>query len=165
MSCMEHNHNTSYLINFENVARQNCKAHATVFNSDFLKATVMCLGPCEDMGVEVHQNQDQLVTVVCGTATIKLGCRETSMNCTRKVSAGESLFIPAGMWHTIRNCGNGNLKMYSVYSQENLVNANARNYNSCQKEYGMREYEESVFDILRINGEDETCGCNKNSGC
>lgn len=120
MSCSNNykNSNMSYISNLGNMARRNRKSHSVLFSGDFLKVTVMSVDRGCELGEEVHENQDQLITVAYGAAVVSTGCTRCKMNEIRRINAGDSVFIPAGTWHNVRNITNGPLKLYSVYSVE-----------------------------------------------
>lgn len=107
--------NSSYFTNLASAARQNSKERYTVVKGDYMKVNVMSIALCGEIGAEVHEDEDQLITVVCGTATVKFGRTNCTADCVRQLNAGESVFIPAGTWHNVCNAGSGLLKVISVY--------------------------------------------------
>lgn len=107
--------NSSYFTNLASAARQNSKERYTVVKGDYMKVNVMSIALCGEIGAEVHEDEDQLITVVCGTATAKFGRTNCTADCVRQLNAGESVFIPAGTWHNVCNTGSGLLKVISVY--------------------------------------------------
>lgn len=129
---------SSYFTNLGSAARQNRKERTTVVEGDFMRVNVMCISMGDEIGLEVHETEDQLITVVSGTATVKLGKNRCKTDCTRRLTAGESVFIPAGIWHNICNTGTCQLKLISAYARE--------------KE-------------LFTQTQDGACGCQINSGC
>lgn len=163
MSC-NCNHNSSYATNLASAARQNHKERNTVVQGDFMKVNVMCIPMCSDVGVEAHEGEDQLVTVVCGSATVKLGSTRGSSDCEKHLSAGDSVFIPAGTWHNVCNTGSGQLKLISVY-------ASASESEGCGCEQTTSTGRNNVFNASNYNWQndeqtrDNDCGCAINSGC
>lgn len=155
MSC-NCNENSSYFTNLASAARQNHKEKYTVVQGDYLKVNVMCIPMCGEIGMEVHEKEDQLITVVYGNATVKFGNTRCNADCHRRLNAGDSVFIPAGTWHNVCNTGNSQLKLISVYGygnengvctdRSNVFNANHYNWNSTQTQ-------------------ENSCSCAINSGC
>ncbi len=180
MSCNK-NRNVSYITNLVSAARQNHKKRHTVVKGDNITINVMCIPMCGDVGVEVHRNEDQLVTVACGSATVKLGNTRCTADCVRRLCTGDSVFIPAGTWHNICNTGNGPLKLISVYAFSNDDDDD----NDCNKKEwcGCTLSTETagctkttadcgtVFNASNYNWQDneqtrdDDCGCAINSGC
>ena len=113
--CCKNKCNSSYFTNLASAARQNSKERYTVVKGDYMKVNVMSIAICGEIGAEVHEGEDQLITVVCGTATVKYGRTQCTADCVRQLNAGESVFIPAGTWHNVCNTGSGLLKLISTY--------------------------------------------------
>lgn len=117
--CCKNKCNSSYFTNLASAARQNSKERYTVVKGDYMKVNVMSIAICGEIGAEVHEGEDQLITVVCGTATVKYGRTQCTADCVRQLNAGESVFIPSGTWHNVCNTGSGLLKLISVYGYAN----------------------------------------------
>lgn len=165
MSCSNNcNNNTSNAINLGNLARQNNKAHETVLLGDFSKITLMSVDRRDELGAEVHKDEDQLITVAGGTAFVTMGRTCNTMNCTSRLNMGDSIFIPAGMWHNVRNVGNSALKLYSVYS---MCRSNEDNSNGCGCGATNFDGSQNTFaaNLQRWNNDDDDCGCGHDSGC
>lgn len=142
------NRNSSFVTNLVSAARQNHKDKCTIVEGDFIKVNVMCIPMCGDTGVEVHEDKDQLVTVACGSATVKLGDTRCTADCVRRLCTGDSVFIPAGIWHNICNTGNGPLKLISVYASSN-------DDDDCEKERNC----ECTLSAENSCGRNTTVGC------
>lgn len=117
MSCGCNNKKTSYIYNLRECALNNRKHKETLIAGDLMKISLMSVDCYGELGAEVHEDEDQLIVVACGSAIVKIGCACSSMQSCYKLCAGESVFIPAGMWHNVCNAGNGSLKLYSVYAK------------------------------------------------
>lgn len=78
--------------------------------------TVMCIGPGEDIGREVHRRHDQFLRVVEGHARVELGPNEGEVEQTQQIGPGWAVIVPAGVWHDVVNTGEGDLKLYPLYS-------------------------------------------------
>ena len=114
MSC-RHDHHSSYFTNLVSAARQNTKAKSKIVKGNYLKVNVLCVPMRGSLGVEVHEAEDQLITVVYGCAVVKLGNTRCEADCVRRLMPGDSVFIPAGVWHNVCNVGNSPLKLISAY--------------------------------------------------
>ena len=145
----------------------------------------MCLPMQGSIGAEVHETEDQIITIVYGCAVVKLGNTKCKADCVRRLMAGDSVFIPAGMWHNVCNVGNGPLKLISVYGYGNqdtdcgcaqaaVVSETQRNNCGCVQETKVcgssNNYDGMVFNAneYRWNtsqAQEEGCSCGINSGC
>ena len=76
----------------------------------------MRLGPGEDIGREAHDEHDQFLRVEQGQARVELGRTEDSIDETHEVTDDWAIIVPAGVWHNVVNTGDGDLKLYSLYS-------------------------------------------------
>lgn len=163
MSC-KCNNCSSYFTNLITAARQHRHGSHTVVQGDYLKVRVICVPMCGDIGVEVHENEDQLITVVCGTATVKLGRTRCEADCIRRLNAGDSVLIPAGIWHNVCNSGNGQLQLVSVYgyrSTNNDCGCSTNNGCACNANNDHGCNANNDCGCAANNG----CGCTANNGC
>ncbi|MDE5597738.1 MAG: cupin domain-containing protein [Lachnospiraceae bacterium] len=94
-----------YVINIEQTAIQNQNFRTTVWTGCHLQMTVMCIPPCGEIGLEVHPNTDQLISVEQGTAVVKFGECVNRPDFQQNISKGDAVFIPAGTWHNVVNIG------------------------------------------------------------
>lgn len=169
MSCncnSNSNRCASYFTNLATAARQNHKEKYTVVQGDYLKVNVICVPMCGEIGVEVHRDEDQLITVVCGTATVKLGNTRATADCIRRLNAGDSVLIPAGTWHNVCNTGGGQLKLISVYGY-----GNANGGCGCMQTTGAQSvncthaFKADNYDWNTTQTQDNGCSCAIDSGC
>jgi len=87
-----------------------------VFTGEHLQLTVMRLAPGEDIGREVHPDTDQFLRVEQGTGRLELSRSEDAVEETYDVEADWAMIVPAGLWHNVVNTGDGELKLYSIYT-------------------------------------------------
>jgi mannose-6-phosphate isomerase-like protein (cupin superfamily) len=93
----------------------NSTFRTVVFTAEHTQLTVMRLGPGEDIGLEVHENLDQFLRVESGRGRLQMGSSENDLE-ERDVEDDWAVIVPAGVWHNIVNTGEGELKLYSLYS-------------------------------------------------
>ena len=74
------------------------------------------VGPGEDIGREAHDHNDQFIRIEQGSARVELGAAEDRVDETYEVGDDWAAIIPAGVWHNVVNTGDGELKLYSLYS-------------------------------------------------
>ncbi|MDV3221624.1 cupin domain-containing protein [Intrasporangium sp.] len=70
---------------------------------------IMTIPPGGEIGEEVHEETDQLITIVSG-----VGETDASGQ-TNEVTRGDLVVIPAGAMHNVRNVGPNPLVLYTVY--------------------------------------------------
>jgi mannose-6-phosphate isomerase-like protein (cupin superfamily) len=87
-----------------------------VFTGEHLQLTVMRLAPGEDIGREVHPDTDQFIRVEQGSGRVELSRSEETVDETHDVEADWAAIIPAGLWHNVVNTGDGELRLYSIYT-------------------------------------------------
>ncbi len=87
----------------------------TIWTGEHLQMTIMSINVGDDIGLEVHNKNDQLLVIQKGQAKITMGQSQDSLD-EWNASAGEAIFVPAGVWHNIINSSQEVLKLYSVYA-------------------------------------------------
>jgi mannose-6-phosphate isomerase-like protein (cupin superfamily) len=97
----------------------------TLANTDFrrvlytgrhLQLTVMSLAPGESVGWEMHDHLDQFLRLEQGQGTLRLGRAGDTVDEAHPVADDWAIIIPAGTWHDVVNTGDGELKLYSLYT-------------------------------------------------
>jgi mannose-6-phosphate isomerase-like protein (cupin superfamily) len=87
-----------------------------LWTGEHSQLTVMSIAPGEDIGLEVHEDHDQFLRIESGQARVELGRSEDAMDETHDVGDDWAVIVPAGVWHNLVNTGDGELKLYSLYS-------------------------------------------------
>jgi mannose-6-phosphate isomerase-like protein (cupin superfamily) len=95
---------------------ENDTFRTVVFTGEHTQLTLMRLGPGEDIGLEAHPHLDQFIRVEQGQGRVELGESEDGVDETHDVGADWAVVVPAGIWHNLVNTGDGELKLYSLYS-------------------------------------------------
>lgn len=85
-----------YVINIEQTAMQNQNFRTAVRTGCHLQVTVMCIPPCGEIGLEIHQDTDQLIGVEQGTALVKIGECKNQSDFQQNICKEDIVFIPAG---------------------------------------------------------------------
>jgi len=70
----------------------------------------MSLPPGESIGLEVHEDGDQVLVFVKGAGRAVVGSE------THAIGAGDVFAVPAGTQHDFINNGDEALKLFTVYS-------------------------------------------------
>ncbi len=105
-----------WIADIEQATLDNDTFRTALFTGVHTQLTVMRLAPGEDIGFEVHDDHDQFLRIEQGSARVELGRAEGSVDETHEVADDWALIIPAGIWHNVVNTGDGDLKLYSLYS-------------------------------------------------
>ena len=64
----------------------------------------------------MHEGIDQFLRVERGAGRVELGASEDAVDETHDVGDDWAIVVPAGVWHDVVNTGDGELKLYSLYS-------------------------------------------------
>ena len=108
-----------YVTNIEKIAIQNQNFRTAIWTGCYLQMTLMCIPPCEDIGLEIHSELDQFIRVEQGKAIVKMGTCKNELDFQRILCKGDGVFIPAGTWHNIINLGRNSLKVSVIYAPPN----------------------------------------------
>ncbi len=105
-----------WIDNMEQATIANDAFRSVLFTGRHTQLTVMCIGPGDDIGREVHDDHDQFLRIEQGNARVELGKSEDSVDETHETGPDSAVIVPAGVWHNVVNTGDGDLKLYSLYS-------------------------------------------------
>ena len=105
-----------WVADIEQATLDNETFRTVLFTGEQTQLTVMSLGPGEEIGAEAHDGIDQFLRLEAGQARVEFGTSEGAMDETHEVSDDWAIIIPAGVWHNVVNTGDGELKLYSLYS-------------------------------------------------
>lgn len=86
------------------------------WTGDYMQMTFMSLKPGEFIDMELHNSIDQFIRIEQGEARVLMGKSQDDLTFDQTVSDDWAIFIPAGYWHELRNTGNSDLKLYSIYA-------------------------------------------------
>jgi mannose-6-phosphate isomerase-like protein (cupin superfamily) len=100
----------------ERVTLANDTFRTVLFTGEHHQLVVMSIPPGEEIGREVHPDNDQFLRIEQGDARLELGRTEDSVDETHEVKADWAFVIPAGVWHNVVNTGWDELKLYSLYA-------------------------------------------------
>lgn len=105
-----------YVINTEMAAKLNNDYRRAIWTGKHLQVTLMSINPNDDIGLEVHPDNDQLLFIEQGQAIILMGATKDNLNYRKIVNPQDAIFVPAGFWHNIINNSINSLKIFTVYA-------------------------------------------------
>ena len=108
-----------YVVNVEQMSMQNRYFRSTVWTGRQLQMTVMCIPPCGEIGLEIHEETDQFIRVEQGCAVVKMGECKRQLDFQQNMCRGDAVFVPAGTWHNVVNTGRIPLKVSVIYAPPN----------------------------------------------
>lgn len=119
--CMQKTDNgpNPYVANIEKMTLQNQNFRTAIWTGNHLQMTLMSIPPCNDIGLEIHEDTDQLLMIEQGNGVVQMGECKDNLNFCANISKGDSIFVPAGTWHNVINTGRTCLKLSSVYAPPN----------------------------------------------
>lgn len=99
-----------YITNIEKATLENADYRRVLYTSEHMQLVLMCLKPGDEIGEEVHE-LDQFIRIEEGKARVILN--ETQEH---TMVDDHAVIIPAGTKHNVVNTGEGDLKLYSIYT-------------------------------------------------
>jgi mannose-6-phosphate isomerase-like protein (cupin superfamily) len=104
-----------YVGPIEKQTLENTYFRHVLFTGRHAQLVVMCLGPGEDIGDEVHPNVDQFFRIEQGEARFVFSEKQE-----RLVRDGDAVVVPAGTYHNVINTSKTvPLKLYTLYCPPN----------------------------------------------
>jgi len=109
-----------YVINIEEATKENNNFRKVLYTAKHSQLVLMNLKPGEEIGMEVHLDNDQFFRVDAGKGKVVIDGNEY------EIQDGFAIVIPAGANHNVINVSvNEPLKLYTIYSpahhQDNVV--------------------------------------------
>jgi mannose-6-phosphate isomerase-like protein (cupin superfamily) len=82
-----------------------------LYTAPHSQLVLMCLAPAEEIGMEVHPDNDQFFRFESGEGKVVIAGVEYA------VKDGDAAVVPAGTQHNVVNTSSANpLKLYTIYS-------------------------------------------------
>jgi len=99
-----------HLENLEQQAKDNTTFRTVVATSQKVQVVVMSIMPGEDIGLETHAENDQVLYLVSGKGEVVLNGEKSEFK------AGDAVVVPAGTEHNFTTTGDQPMKIITTYS-------------------------------------------------
>jgi mannose-6-phosphate isomerase-like protein (cupin superfamily) len=99
-----------YKANIEKLTLENTNFREVLYTGEESQLVLMSLLPGEEIGSEVHYDNDQFFRFESGDGDVIINDTEYS------VSDGDAVVVPKGATHNVINTGAERLKLYTIYS-------------------------------------------------
>ena len=100
-----------YVDNIERLALENANFRKVLYTGVHSQLVLMALQPNEEIGMEVHGEQDQFLRIEQGTGKVIIDGVEHALE------DGSAIIVPAGAQHNIINASATELlKLYTLYA-------------------------------------------------
>jgi mannose-6-phosphate isomerase-like protein (cupin superfamily) len=96
--------------NIEKEALENDFFRKVLYTTKRSQLVLMSLNAGEDIGMETHSDTDQFIRVEAGSGYAVID------DSRYELSDGSAIVIPAGAKHNVVNSGEGEMKLYTIYS-------------------------------------------------
>lgn len=96
--------------NIEQLTLDNDHFRKVLYTSKHFQLVLMSLLPGEEIGEEIHDENDQFFRFEQGNGKCIIDGNEYA------VTDGDAVIVPSGAKHNIINTGNDALKMYTIYA-------------------------------------------------
>lgn len=97
--------------NIEELTRENSDFRRVLYSGPHSQLVLMALRPSEEIGMEVHENNDQFFRFEEGRGKVIIDGNEYD------VGDGDAVIVPAGAQHNVINASDsGSLRLYTIYS-------------------------------------------------
>ncbi len=105
-----------FVVNLEKATLQNPYFRTALWTGEHLQLTLMSIPVGGEIGLEVHPNFDQFLSLEAGYGLVKMGPSPEKLNYRANVTDGYAIFVPAGTYHNVINVGNSPMKLFSIYA-------------------------------------------------
>jgi len=99
-----------YIDNIEKLSLENNNFRKVLYTTQHSQLVLMSLKPGEDIGEEIHEENDQFIRVESGSGHAEMN------EADHHIADGSAIVVPAGTKHNIINTGTTPMKLYTIYS-------------------------------------------------
>lgn len=106
----------SNIINVKKVACLNNYFRKEIWTGEYSQITVMSIPAGGEIGLELHDNLDQILVIEYGIGSVYAGKTKNSVKFKGCANNECAIVIPAGTYHNVINEQAFPLKLFSVYA-------------------------------------------------
>ncbi len=99
-----------YKDNIEKLTTENISFRKVLYTGEQSQLVLMSLIPGEEIGSEIHSDNDQFFRFESGSGDVRINDIDYS------VTDGDAVIVPKGATHNVINTGKVALKFYTIYS-------------------------------------------------
>ena len=104
------------IVPLDRFTKANPYFRTALWTGKHFQLTLMSIPVGGDIGLEVHPDVDQFLSIQDECAVVRMGRSQNALTYQQKVTSGFAVLVPAGTWHNIIHTGNAPLKLYSIYA-------------------------------------------------
>ncbi len=104
-----------WVFDIEESTIDNDNYRKAAWTGEYIQLVYMSLGVGEVIDLELHEDHDQFIRIEMGKARVLMGKTKENLDFDEEVSDDWAILIPAGYWHEVRNIGDSELKLYTIY--------------------------------------------------
>lgn len=101
---------SGFKINIEKATINNTKYRRVLYTTKELQLVVMSLPKGDDINCEKHIHTTQFIRIEEGTCVVYMNKQQY------RLGPGDCVVIPSGTLHYVKNTGQTDLKLYTIYS-------------------------------------------------
>lgn len=122
-----------FVADIEKLTEQNSDFRHVLYTGRHLQLVLMTLRPGEDIGEEVHDDNDQFFRIENGNGEVWIDGTRT------KVKDDDAIIVPAGARHNVVNTGDKPFQLYTIYAppahREGTVRATKADATALQEKF------------------------------
>lgn len=100
-----------YFANIERLTTENSDFRHVLYSGEHMQLVLMSLIPGEEIGMEIHNDNDQFFRFEAGEGKVIINGNEYT------VGDGDTIIVPSGAEHNVINTSSSqDLKLYTIYS-------------------------------------------------
>lgn len=112
----EHKKDFSPILNVKKTTCFNDYFRREVWTGEYSQITVMTIPSGGEIGLEIHENLDQILVIEHGIGSVYMGKTKNSVEYKGCANNDCAIIIPAGNYHNVINEQPCPLKLFSVYA-------------------------------------------------
>ncbi len=126
-----------WVLNIEEATVANGNYRIEQWTGKHMQMVLMSVKPGEEIDLEIHEGHDQFIRIEQGEARILMGKTEDDLSFDETVTDDWAIFIPAGYYHNVKNTGQEDLKVYTIYApKEHQRGTVHRTYEEARNAHG-----------------------------